>query len=385
MLSGVHVVLGVCGSIAAVRTVELAHELRRHGAEVRAVTSGEATGIIHPNALAFATDHDVVTELTGAVEHVDLCGYDGWGDVLLLAPATANTIGKIAGAIDDTPVTTCATTAIGAELPVVVAPAMHAPMYDHPGVQAASDRLRQWGVEFVAPRLEEGKAKIADHEAIVTGVARAHRPDPLAGKTVVVTSGATMEAIDPVRVLTNRSSGRMGRAIARACHVLGADVELLHDGPDVPYASVTEVTTAAGMRDAAVAAGPAADALVSAAAIGDFVVDSSATKLDSGRKHTLTLEPGPKLIDDVREAAPSLPIVGFKAGTGRDEDLGTAATRLQERVDAAFVVANEVSVMGATSTTATIVDGEDRTSITGEKQQVALQVVERLADHLGTK
>ena len=114
MLDGVRVALGVTGSIAAVKTVELAHELRRQGADVRAVTTDAARGIIHPWALEFATDNPVVTDITGAVEHVDLCGREGWADVLLVAPVTANTVGKMAAAIDDTPVTTCATTALGA-------------------------------------------------------------------------------------------------------------------------------------------------------------------------------------------------------------------------------------------------------------------------------
>src|SRR6056297_2234813 len=134
MLQGVNVALGVSGSIAAVKVVELAHELRRRGAAVRGVMTESAQGIIHPWAVEFATGNDVVTELTGSVEHVELCGREGWADVLLLAPATANTVGKIASAVDDTPVTTCATTALGADVPVVVAPAMHEPMYDHPGV-----------------------------------------------------------------------------------------------------------------------------------------------------------------------------------------------------------------------------------------------------------
>ena len=124
MLDGVNVALGVKGSIAAVKTVELAHELRRQGAAVRALMTDSARGIIHPWALEYATERDVVTEITGRVEHVDLCGRDGWADVLLIAPATANTVGKIAGAVDDTPVTTAATTALGADVPVVVAPAI---------------------------------------------------------------------------------------------------------------------------------------------------------------------------------------------------------------------------------------------------------------------
>lgn len=142
MLEGVNVALGVTGSIAAVKTVELAHELRRQGAEVRGVMTGSAQGIIHPWAVEFATDNEVVTEITGSVEHVELCGNDGWADVFLIAPTTANTVGKIAGAVDDTPVTTCATTALGADTPVVIAPAMHEPMYDHPASSRPSTPSR---------------------------------------------------------------------------------------------------------------------------------------------------------------------------------------------------------------------------------------------------
>ncbi len=200
-------------------------------------------------ALEFATDNEVVSEITGSVEHVDLCGRSGWGDVLLLAPATANTVGKVAGAIDDTPVTTCATTALGADVPVVVAPAMHEPMYDHPGVLDAIDRVESWGVDFVDPRIEEGKAKIATEEAIVTATARAADDRPLADEHVVVTAGATTESVDPVRTLSNRSSGRTGRAVARACYARGADVTLVHDGPDVPYATVEQVESAAEMTE----------------------------------------------------------------------------------------------------------------------------------------
>jgi len=120
MLAGTNVALGVTGSVAAVRVVELAHELRRQGASVRAVMTDSARSIVHPYAVEFATDNPVVTEITGAVEHVNLCGRDGWADVLLVAPATANTVGKLAAAIDDTPVTTTATTAFGADVPVVV-------------------------------------------------------------------------------------------------------------------------------------------------------------------------------------------------------------------------------------------------------------------------
>jgi len=386
MLEGENVVLGISGSIAAVKTVELAHELRRQGASVRAVMTDSATGIVHPWAVEYATDAAVVTDLTGRVEHVELCGVDGWGDVLVLAPATANTVGKVAAAVDDTPVTTTATTALGAGLPVVVVPAMHEPMYDHPGVAEAIDRVESWGVDFVDPRIEEGKAKIATEDAIVTAVARAAGDRPLAGRHVVVTAGATAETVDPVRVLSNRASGRTGRAVARACHALGAEVTLVQDGPDVPYAAVEHVESAEEMTAAVVDAAETADALVSAAAISDYTVADPATeKLRSGQSSlTLELEPTPKLVDTVREARPDLPIVGFKVeSAGEDAALLSRARDLSDRIDAAFVVANDASVMGEAETRALLVGADDHTEYTGDKRGLGAAVAEKLAEKLG--
>ncbi|MCG1002516.1 MULTISPECIES: bifunctional phosphopantothenoylcysteine decarboxylase/phosphopantothenate--cysteine ligase CoaBC [Halobacterium] len=380
MLSGVNVALGVTGSIAAVKVVELAHELRRRGASVRAVTTGSAQHIIDPWAVEFATDEPVVTEITGSVEHVDLCGRDGWADVFLIAPATANTVGKIAGAIDDTPVTTCATTALGADVPVVIAPAMHEPMYDHPGVLDAIDRVESWGVDFVDPRVEEGKAKIATEEAIAVETARAATDDPLSGDHVVVTSGATSEPIDPVRVLTNRSSGRTGRAVAAACYVAGADVTLVHQGEAVPYADTVRVETAAEMLAATREACADADALVSAAAVSDYTVDASDEKIRSGQDLTLDLEPTPKLIDELRETYPGLAIVGFKAETSGDDDAMVAAAReTLERVDLSFVVANDASVMGEEDTRALFVTREDATEFVGTKTALGRRVADEIA------
>jgi phosphopantothenoylcysteine decarboxylase/phosphopantothenate--cysteine ligase len=386
MLSGVNVALGVTGSIAAVKVVELAHELRRRGASVRAVLSSSATSIVHPWAVEYATDEPVVTEITGAVEHVELCGYDGWADVLLIAPATANTVGKIASAVDDTPVTTCATTALGADLPVVVAPAMHEPMYDHPGVLGAIDTLEEWGVAFVDPRIEEGKAKIAGEDAIALDVGRATTEPTLAGKRVVVTSGATSESIDPIRVLTNRASGRTGRAVARACYVRGAEVNLVHDGPTVPYANVRTVETAAEMLEAVqddLAEWPT-DALISAAAISDYTVEESDEKIRSGQADlSLDLEPTPKLIDEVRETYPDLPVVGFKAETGGDDEAMVAAAReTLRRATLSFVVTNDASVMGADGTRALFVREGSVQEHSGSKDALGAAVADELADEL---
>ncbi|SHG98145.1 bifunctional phosphopantothenoylcysteine decarboxylase/phosphopantothenate--cysteine ligase CoaBC [Halobaculum gomorrense] len=393
LLADTNVALGVSGSIAAVKVVELAHELRRHGAAVRAVMTDAATGIVHPWAVEFATERDVVTEITGGVEHVELCGRDGWADVLLLAPATANTVGKIAAAVDDTPVTTCATTALGAGVPVVCAPAMHEPMYDHPGVLEAIDRVESWGVAFVDPRIEEGKAKIATETAIVTETARAAGDRPLAGRRVVVTSGATSEAVDDVRVLTNRASGRTGRAVARALHVCGADVTLLHDasraggGPEsseLPYADVVDVESAAEMTDAAVEACADADALISAAAISDYTVEAAEGKIRSGAESlTLDLTPTRKLLDTVRGEYPDLPLVGFKAESGGDDEaLAGKARETLARADLAFVVANDAAVMGEAETRALIVRADEAREVAGEKLDLGLRIADELASEL---
>ncbi|WP_138006732.1 bifunctional phosphopantothenoylcysteine decarboxylase/phosphopantothenate--cysteine ligase CoaBC [Halalkalirubrum salinum] len=381
MLSGVNVALGVTGSIAAVKVVELAHELRRQGASVRAVMSPSASSIVHPWAVEFATDHDPITEITGRVEHVELCGRDGWADVFLIAPATANTVGKIAAAIDDTPVTTTATTALGAGVPVVIAPAMHEPMYDHPGVLDAIDRVESWGVQFVDPRIEEGKAKIATEEAIVTEVARATTNNSLADKRIVVTSGATSESIDPIRVLTNRASGQTGREVARACYIRGADVTLVHDGGSVPYASVERVESAAEMTAATIDAAADGDAVVSAAAIADFTVKTAPEKIRSGEPLTLKFEPTPKLLDSVREAHPELPLVGFKAETsGDDEAMCAHARSLLSRIGLSFVVANDASVMGAADTRVLLVTESTVDERAGSKRTVAGAIADRLAD-----
>jgi phosphopantothenoylcysteine decarboxylase/phosphopantothenate--cysteine ligase len=383
MLDGVNVALGVTGSIAAVRVVELAHELRRRGASVRAVVSESARGIVHPWAIEYATDHSVVAEITGRVEHVELCGRDGWADVFLVAPATANTVGKMAAAVDDTPVTTTATTALGADVPVVVAPAMHEPMYDHPGVLDAMERLESWGVEFVSPRIEEGKAKIATETAIVLATARAAGDRSLDGRHVVVTSGATSERIDPVRVLTSRASGTTGRAVARGLYARGADVTLVHDGPDVPYAAVRSVESAAEMLAAVEEAVADADALVSAAAISDYTTEERAEKIRSGQDMTLDLEPTPKLIDSVRAEYPDLPIVGFKAEAGADDDaLLKRARDIRERVGLAFVVANDAAVMGEAETRALLVREGDQVVVEGSKDHLGLRVADELAADL---
>jgi len=211
LIAGKRVALGICGSVAAMRSPDLARALIRHGAEVFTFMSKASQSIISPDLMEWATGNPVVTALTGKIEHVALGGgAAGSADLVLIAPATANTIGKIAAGIDDTPVTSLATTAIGAGIPIIVAPAMHVSMMRHPAVVENLRRLEGMGIAVLAPEMAEGKAKIASNERILEAALASLSKKDLKGRRMLVTAGATRSYMDAIRYLTNSSSGRMG-------------------------------------------------------------------------------------------------------------------------------------------------------------------------------
>jgi phosphopantothenoylcysteine decarboxylase/phosphopantothenate--cysteine ligase len=372
-LEGKTVVLAVTGSIAAVETVKLAHALRRRGAAVQAVMSDAATGIISPDALTYATGRPAITRCTGCVEHVLYCGEGGRADLLLIAPCTANTIGKIACGIDDTSVTTFATTAIGRGMPVVVAPAMHESMYRHPGVAANLQRLRSWGIEIVDPKIEEGRAKIADTDVIVLHAERAALGKPFSGRNVLITSGPCAEPVDDVRILSTRSTGQMGRALALQAFRLGADVTVVHNG-SFPAVRNVRATTAGEMREEVlrICREEQVDTYVSAAAVSDFAPRRREGKIPSGEPQTIHLDPLPKLLDEVMAACRPA-VVAFKLGW--DEE--AKAEAMLER-GARMVVVNAPPVMGAAGGRFLLMTGAGREEVHGSKEEVAAAIWSRL-------
>ncbi|MEM2875924.1 MAG: flavoprotein [Candidatus Bathyarchaeia archaeon] len=182
-LKGRRIALCLTGSVAVAKAPEIARELMRHGAEVHVFMSPSAQRLISSTLMEWATGNPVVTEITGAVENVAMCGsHAGKADLVIVAPATANTIGKIAAGIDDTCVTTLVSTALGARIPILVAPAMHESMYNHPLVVENIGKLKSIGVLFVGPRVVEGKAKIAGVDEVVESAIRVLRePNSLRG------------------------------------------------------------------------------------------------------------------------------------------------------------------------------------------------------------
>jgi len=207
--------------------------------------------------MEWSTGNPVVTELTGQIEHVTYGGdHPDRADLILVAPSTANTIGKAAAAIDDTPVTTLLTTAIGAGIPIIIAPAMHESMYRHPVVMENVEKLRSIGVDVLMPRFEEEKAKIPGTEEIVEAVvSKLTGKRSLEGSRVLITAGPTREYLDGFRFISNPSSGKMGIAIAEEALRRGAEVTLVY-GPGTvappPGADVVRVETTEEMLEAVV-------------------------------------------------------------------------------------------------------------------------------------
>ena len=326
----------------------------RHGAEVFSVMTEAAQAIISPALMEWATGNPVVTQLTGKIEHVVLGGgMPGCADLVLIAPATANTISKMAMGIDDTTVTTLATTAIGAKLPLIVVPAMHGSMYGHPAVIDNIRRLESMEVAIIPPDESEGKAKIADSESIVEAVVSALGKKDMTGLKVLVTAGPTRSYLDPVRYLTNSSSGRMGIALASEAISRGAEVALVL-GPTPltpPRCRTIRIETTEEMLTAVVGELKSLkyNLLVMAAAPLDFYFkERSEDKISSDSVLTVSLTPLPKVVKEARRISPDLFIIGFKAEHHlplKELEKRAAERLLDSGMD--MIVANDLSQAGA--------------------------------------
>jgi len=358
LLEGRRVVLGVAGSIAAVESPRIARELIRHGARVDVVMSAEATRIVTPEAMRFATGRPVVVQLTGDVEHVTHLGPgEGQADLMLIAPATANTISKIAQGIDDTPVTSYASMALGGGVPLLLAPAMHEHLAGNPAVTANLARLREWGVGVIAPASAEGEAKIASPEEIAAEVLHRLARGPLAGRRVLVIGGASREPIDAVRSITNESSGETAVQLAIQAFHRGATVTLWAGAlqvpvprfvPQVPWRTVDELLGLVRANGAAIGS---TDLLLVPAALSDYTLTPARGKISSRAtpELVLRLSRAPKVLPELRRRLPDGGLlVGFKLVADRTAaELSAEALDLLHENGLDVVVANDRAVMGS--------------------------------------
>jgi len=348
----------VSGGIAAYKAAELVRALQRQGLEVHVVMTEAACKFIQPLTFASLTGHKVIS---GLWDDTDSGAYDSsiehiaeaqWAEALVVAPATANILAKFAHGIADDFLTTLY---LATQAPVLVAPAMNVNMWEHPATQANLEILRQRGVRVIEPGTGElacgmvGAGRLADPEEIAAAVFRTlGRRRDLAGEIVMVTAGGTREALDPVRFLGNRSSGKMGYALAEAAHSRGARVILI-SGPSTlrppAHCELIKVTTADQMREAVLERMNEATLIVKAAAVADYKpVNVAEQKLKRTGNLTLELAPTEDILAEVaRRRRPGQLIVGFAAETENRMENGRAKL-LRKGADA--IVVNDVSREG---------------------------------------
>lgn len=413
-LEGRLIVLGVTGSIAAYKAAELTRALQAAGAEVQVLMTRSAAQFVGELTFETLTRRRVMLDplellpdrRIGHIVAADTA------DAIVVAPATARWLAAMAsGLADDVVTATC----LASKAPVVVAPAMDGEMYEHPATRANLERLRGFGYALVEPEVGAlasgtvGEGRLAATERIVEAVVAAvaarpvRVPNPalrppldesirepdLAGRRILVSAGGTAEPIDPVRFVGNRSSGRMGVAVAEAALARGAIVTLVHGTTSVPLpegAALVEAPTAAEMQVAVLDALPAADALVMAAAVADFRPrDAAATKIARDGALSLELEPTTDILAEAAQRSEGLSprpvLVGFAAETGSLERAAEKAVR--KRVD--LLLANDVLEEGSgfgtdTNRVTLIVPGRDPEAwpLLG-KRQVADRLLDRVA------
>ena len=398
MLKGKHIILGITGSIAAYKAAYLLRLFIKQGAEVQVVMTPAGKEFITPVTLSSLSGKPVVSEFFTANtgewhSHVDL---GLWADAMIVAPATASTIGKMAHGIADNMLVT---TYLSCKAPVFVAPAMDLDMYAHPSTRHNLELLRSYGNHIIEPATGElashltGKGRMEEPEQIVAVLDRFFdRPQPLAGKRVLVTAGPTYEKIDPVRFIGNYSSGKMGFALAEACAEAGAEVTLVA-GPvslKTSHASIhrVDVESAAEMYQAAVDAYDRADAAIMCAAVADYAPETvSDVKLKrSGEERVLHLKPNPDIAAELgRRKRPGQCLVGFALETNDEE---SNARLKMEKKNLDFIVLNSLRDAGAgfrcDTNKVTVIGREgDPVEIPCKlKTEVAADIVEILARYM---
>lgn len=355
MLQGQCVILGVTGGIAAYKAAELLRLLVKGGAEVHVVMTRSAREFITPLTLQTLSGNPVHTELFSLLQeqeigHISLADR---ADLILVAPATANLIGKVANGIADDLLTT---TIMATRAKVLFAPAMNSNMWSNPIYQQNQQRLMKLGYHFIEPVYGElacgwqGQGKLPDPEEIFNAAHNLLGTDELAGRTVLVTAGPTREELDPVRFLSNYSSGKMGYAIARAARARGARVILVSGPVNLPApkgVDMVQVVNAEEMYQAVMSRAEQADLIIKAAAVADFrPVKRGEQKVKKGDAETLLIElrRNPDILAELGRKKGSFVLVGFAAET--EELIRHASEKLTSK-NLDMIVANDVTQEGA--------------------------------------
>jgi phosphopantothenoylcysteine decarboxylase/phosphopantothenate--cysteine ligase len=353
-LQGKTIVLGVTGGIAVYKAVELLRLLTKAGATVHVIMTRAATEFVTPLTFQTLSGNPVHTELFNLIQeqeigHISLADR---ADALVIAPATANCIAKLAGGIADDLLTT---TAMATKAPLLLAPAMNVNMYEHPVYQENEQKLRRLGCRIVDPEPGllacgwQGKGRLAPPERIFAELCRLLTPQDLAGQTLLVTAGPTREELDPVRFISNHSSGRMGYALAQVAQQRGARVVLV-SGPvalTVPFGvELVAVESACQMQQAVMAHAAESTVVIKAAAVADYrpVARNDHKIKKQGERLTIELERNPDILAELGRLEKRPLLVGFAAETSEIE--AHAVAKLADK-NLDLIVANDVTQEGA--------------------------------------
>jgi phosphopantothenoylcysteine decarboxylase/phosphopantothenate--cysteine ligase len=347
-LIGKKIVLCVAGSVAAYKAIELARLLMRHGADVKCVTSNAVTKLIQPEYFKWATGNDVITKLTGELEHIRLADYNQ-SDLIVVYPATANTLGKLANGIDDTPVSTVLTVGFGSKIPILMCLAMHVSMYENSAVKKNIKFLKN-KIQFLSPKMIEGKAKSPEPEDVLENVLKKFGSSSLLkNKKILMTAGPTIEQIDPIRAITNQSSGKTGVSLASELISAGAKVTFVYGpGREKPPKGAKIINVLSSKEMHATVKSELKkkfDIVIMAAAIADYVPTVQSKKKIKSSKSTINirLKKAPKIIDEIKKYQKNVFLVGFKAETNltKSQLIKSAEKKLRDS-SADMIIANDI-------------------------------------------
>ena len=347
-LTGKKIVLCVAGSVAAYKSIELARLLMRHGGNVKCVMSNASTKLIKPDYMKWATGNNVITKLTGNMEHIDLVDYKR-SDLVIVYPSTANTLGKLATGIDDTPISTILTVAFGSKIPIVMGLAMHRSMYENAAIRKNIAFLEK-KVDFVSPNMIEGKAKAPEPEDVLHFIlTKFGQSKILKGKKVLMTAGPTIEKIDPIRIITNHSTGKTGVLLASELVSAGAKVTLVY-GPGITEppkgAKIIPVQTVTDMfNEVKKQMKKKFDIIILAAAASDYIPKNQYSKKIKSTRNSLTVElkKAPKIIDHIKKLQKDAFLIGFKAETDiSKKELAIRAKQKLRDSKADMIIANDI-------------------------------------------
>ena len=392
-----NILIGVTGGIAAYKVVEVASLLKKSGANVKIIMTKHATEFVSPRTFQEITNNAVSVEMFGDTAnfiHVEHIALADWADFMLIAPATANFLAKMAHGIADDLLTT---TILAFDKKILVAPAMNTKMFENPATQANLSTLKARGIGILEPNKgilacgTVGKGRLPEPIEICAAIEKFFAQDKiLAGKKVLVTAGGAIEPIDPVRYIGNRSSGRMGYEIARAAVNSGAEVVLISGKSELEppkNLKFIKVESAINMREAVLSEFDSVDAVIMSAAVADYRIKSpSAQKIKKSDDNlTLELVKNPDILRELGSIKKNQVLVGFAAET--QNILDYAKKKLVEK-NLNFIVANDVTAEGAgfgvPTNIATIIwrDGQIETFDKMSKANLAEKIVERVANLL---